>query len=470
MSAVARILLLCGCLAGPAADAVASDWARPAAACPPAVAASPGAFESVFRTAAPAVVRVLSVRYRRPDDVEPHHQPFLPLSGSTPQGALIAERSAASGFIVSADGLVLGSAHAVLGAAETWVELRDGHQWRARIVGLDPQLDLAVLKIDARGLPVLAVAHDDPRPGQWVAAIGAPFGFEQSISAGMVSAFPRELPGVAGVGLVQTDVAINPGSSGGPLLDACGQVVGMSAMIFSSQGLYVGVTFAVPARRLLQAAAAMLDPEPHGSAGLRAQTLTPALAHAFAVPRSEGAVVVRVEPGGAAASAGLREGDVVLAVDGSRASSADSLDEHLAALPAGRRVAVEVWRDGALRRMELSLQAAAPPPPQSPRSAGQPRLGLLFGKPAGGPSPTGLHVVAAEGAGMLAGIEEGDCIAAVNGRRVSTPEEFDQALAAARAAGARTVALLVDREGVRAYLPVRAGDGPADPGRRATPP
>lgn len=461
-----RAGLIAGAVAAFAGAGAADGLALADAGCPSEAAVSPAAFEAVFRAAAPAVVRVLSIRYRRPGEADLPSAPFLPLAqGKEQEGTLYAERSAASGFIVSPEGLVLGSAHSVQGAAETWVELRDGHQHLARVVGVDTRLDLALLRIDARGLPALAVAHEDPRPGQWVAAIGAPFGFEQSISAGMVSAFPREMPGIAGVGLIQTDVAINPGSSGGPLLNACGQAVGMSAMVFSSQGLYVGVTFAVPARRLLQAAATLLDGGAgRGSAGLLVQSLSPALAHAFHVPAEGGALVTQVEPGGAADEAGLREGDVVLRLEGLSMPNADVLDERLAALPVGRRLGVELWRDGARLQVQLRLQAMPGEPGPGPAGPGAPRLGLVFGHAPQGGVPLaleGLHVLEAEGAAMLAGIDGGDCIAAVNGRRVSTVREFDLALAAANATGARTVALLVVRDGVRAWLPVRLSDVPA---------
>lgn len=463
----ALLLAVVLCAAGCASSA---DRVAPGAPCSRDTAGSPAGFESVFRAAAPAVVRVISLRYRRPGEETP--APFQPLDHRTNQDAtLLPERSGSSGFIVSDDGLVLASAHAVLETVETWVELRDGYQRRARVLGVDRRLDLALLKIEGRALPVLRVSRDDPRPGQWVAAMGAPFGLEQTISAGVVSAFPRELPGIAGVGLIQTDVAINPGSSGGPLLDACGQVIGMTAMILSAEGLHIGVAFAVPARRMLRSAAALLEGGVrHGSPGWSTQSLTPALAEAFGSPSEEGTVVLRVDPGGAAAEAGLREGDIVLAVDGTAARGADALAERLDAQPPRRGLTLEVWRDGERRRFEMRLRSEPPFAPASHGAgASAPRLGLVFGRSAAGPvrGPEGLHVVAAEGAGLLAGIEEGDDIAAVNGRRVSSLHEFDEALAAARAGGGRTVALLISRDGARAWLPVRLIE-PQRPAARST--
>jgi serine protease Do len=460
--------MLATCLA---TSAAAASLGPDTAPCDSNAASGPQTFEAVFRAAAPAVVRVLSLRYRTASELDLPAEILPPPAIRNGQKVepIFAERSAASGFIVSPDGLILGSEHAVHEAAETWVELNDGRQFRARPVGFDPRLDLALLKIDARGLPVLSVAAADPRPGQWVAAIGAPFGFEHSMSAGIVSAFPRELPAVAGVGLIQTDVAVNPGSSGGPLLNACGQVIGMSAMVFSTQGVYAGITFAIPGRRLLQAAAALRDGRVrHGSAGLLTQSLTPPLARAFGLPSTAGALVAQVEPGGAAAEAGVREGDVVLALQGIPMPNADALEERLDAVAPGQRLPMEVWRDGARRPVELRLHAAnEPPAARHAIGVATSRLGLVFGSSGGqGGGPEKLRVIGSDGAAMLAGVEEGDVIAAVNGQPVTVVQEFDRALAAANAAGAPTVALLVVRDGVRAYLAVHTNEEPAASTRR----
>jgi serine protease Do len=428
-------------------------------------AALPGGVDFVAATARnlAAVVSLISVRLHPSQDDENGYE-YFPLTDTAPAAIDTPERSTASGFVLEADGHILTSAHAVRHAQELWVVLADGRRLRADVVGSDRRTDVALLKVDAWNLPVVRVARDAPLcPGEPVAALGAPFGFERSVTAGVVSANPRVLPGSAGVGLIQTDVALNPGSSGGPLFNTRGEVVGMNSMIFSSTGIYVGVSFAVPIDRVLRTAAdlRLRGRADRGHAGARAQPVTPLLAEAFGLPDTAGALLVQVESGGPAAQAGLRPGDIVRAVDGAPLASSDEFEDRIEALPAGGRADLQVWRG---RRSErVTLRVGAPPveagaPARRPAAA-EVRLGLVFAPAlATQRLPAGLYVDTASGSALLAGIETGDRITAVNGVPVATLSQFDEALKAAdkdRAGAA--IALLVVRGQTAAYIGVPRG-------------
>ena len=267
---------------------------------------------------APAVVNVIVVRERGEPFDEPDADFFLSSVAGLPlPDRLPAERAVSSGFIISSDGQILTSAHAVLRAQEIWVRTADGMRLPARVVGLDRRTDVALLQVEARGLPVVPLVTGTRLcAGEWVAAIGTPFGFENSVTAGVVSAYPRHVPGAAGLPLIQTDAAINPGSSGGPLFNAAGVVVGMNSMIFSALGGSVGLSFALPIDRVMRVAHALrAGGTPRADIGIRTQHMTAELASAFGLDSGGGALVSRVEPGSAAAAAGLRAGDIVLAVN-----------------------------------------------------------------------------------------------------------------------------------------------------------
>jgi serine protease Do len=376
----------------------------------------------------------------------------LPLPGNS-----VPERAISSGFIIAADGHVLTSAHAVLGAQETWVQLADGTRHPARVVGLDRRADVALLKVEAAGLPVVPLAAGTLLcPGEWVAAIGSPFGFEHSVTAGVVSAYPRFVPGAGGLPLIQTDAAINPGSSGGPLFNSAGVVVGMNSMIFSALGGSVGLSFALPIDRVMRSAAAM---RAGGSAsragiGLRTQPVTPELATAFGLDGARGALVVQVEPDTPASAAGLRPGDIVLSVNAGPPGLQPDLEEAIASARADAPIALELWR----RRSAHRALVVPQPPQRAPQREGhaapaEERLGLvLASRKATAGMPAGVYVEAATGAGLLAGIQAGDRLTAVNDAPIASPEDFDRVLDAARAA--KVVALLVARGAAAVYVPV----------------
>lgn len=423
---------------------------------------SRGFVEATLRNA-PSVVSVVVLRARRDplEDIEGFDF-FQPVSGlPLEDGASAAlERSISSGFVVSADGHVLTNAHGVFDAREAWVITADGRRLRAGIVGLDRGSDVALLKVNASGLAVAQVASGPVCPGEWVAALGAPFGFDHSLTVGIVSAYPRFLAGGAGMPLIQSDVVLNPGSSGGPLFNADGLVVGMNSMIFSASGIYIGVSFSLPIDRVMRIADGFRSGTLRGQVGLRTQPLSPELAEAFGLAQARGALVTRVSGGSPAAQAGLRTGDILLAVDGKTFGSQLEFEEAIGSARPGSVLALQVWRHKALQRVAVKVTSPAIDLPQrgAPVAAGDAaRLGLVLSPVSATKGmPAGVYVETASGAGLLAGIEPGDRITAVNGIDVASSGDFDMALESV--GKSKVVALLVTRGSARIYVPVTRRD------------
>jgi serine protease Do len=410
---------------------------------------------------APAVVSVFVIRPSRLDTLEMSGSELTPpLSDAAPQArdAAPLERSFASGFILSADGEVITSAHAVFDAREVWVAAADGRRWLAQVTGFDRSADVALLKIAASGLPTAPVkASRRICPGEWVAALGAPFGFDHTLTAGVVSAYPRFLPGGNALPLIQTDTALNPGSSGGPLFTSDGDVVGMNSMIYSDSGIFMGVSFALPIDEVLRIAARIRSGgAPRGEIGITTQSVTPQLARAFGLAEARGALVVKVQPTSAAETAGIRSGDVIVAAGPRRFASRGDLEELLSAARPGEWLALQVWRGSGMATGKVQVKPAQQAQAR-PASAGQVppevRLGLSL-SPASTTArmPAGVYVDTATGSSLLAGIETGDRITAVNGIPVANQAQFDAALETLR--DRPTLALLVTRSGVAQYVPV----------------
>jgi serine protease Do len=412
-----------------------------------------------------AVVSVTVIRARRDPFEEFEGIEFFlsSVSGTPTQGGAplpgdpTPERSGSSGFVIDAGGYILTSAHSVVDAHEIWVRIADNMRLQARVVGLDRRADVALLKVEAAGLPVASMALGTRLcAGEWVFAIGSPFGFEHSVTAGIVSANPRYLPGGGGLPLIQTDTAINPGSSGGPLFNAAGVVVGMNSMIYSGLGGYQGISFALPIDRVMRIAQALRQSGGAARAdiGIRTQPVTAELAGVFGLDRVEGALIVRVEAASPAATAGLRPGDVVLSVNRARATAQPEIEEAIASARTGAPMLLGVWR----RKSPVRVVVAPPETPPlernepAPRLADESRLGITPAHVSAG-LPPGLYVEAAGGAALLAGVEPGDRITAVNDMEIASLADFDAALASASADG--MVALLVTRGSVALYLPVR---------------
>jgi len=333
-------------------------------------------------------------------------------------------RNQASGIVITADGYILTSAHAVINIEVASVVLADGREFKGRVVGLDVRSDVALLKIEATGLAAARIG--DPRRlavGDWVVAIGAPFGFDATVTAGIVSA-RRTFPGGLGVSFIQTDVATNPGSSGGPLFNLAGDVVGMSAMVYTSSGGFMGVSFALPIDVAMDVADRLRTQGRvvRGQLGARVQEVTLALARAFGRGDSAGALVTHVDRAAARERAGLKTGDIILAIGEQSPMSFAELQQAVAATAPGTRLPLAVWRAGALHRIavEIGALASGSPPVQSGEPDGRgDRLGLVLVESpprdeALASSGPRLEVREAHGAALRAGIGAGDVIVALN--------------------------------------------------------
>ncbi len=384
--------------------------------------------------------------------------------GAVPPQLSMPVRGEGSGFIVRPDGLILTNAHVVSDADEVVVKLTDRREFLAKVLGTDKLTDIAVLKIDAKGLPSVSLAP--PRPlqvGEWVLAIGSPFGFESTVTAGVISATRRSLPGDGSVPFIQTDAAINPGNSGGPLINMAGEVIGINAQIFTLSGGYQGVSFAIPmdvANRVAQQIVATGKVR-HAKLGVGVQEVDQLLAESFQMPRPTGALVSDVSPGGAAERAGLLVGDVVLTANGQEISRAGDLSAIVSLAQPRDKLDLMVWRAGKATLLHASMddsKADTPVPELSTPLATIDRLGLglraLKPDELRGPDAiNGLVIEKVSGIAERAGVQAGDLLLAINTTPVTTIEQV-RALAARPD---KSMALLVLRDGSRIFLPLRLG-------------
>ncbi|MDP1780357.1 trypsin-like peptidase domain-containing protein [Hydrogenophaga sp.] len=427
-------------------------------------AALPGGFTPNYRAiverAGPAVVEVDVVGMRTPTALEwdPDNElPALPFKGKLPfhgQG---------SGFIISRDGLVLTSAHVIQGARSITVRLSDRRQFRAQVLGIDATTDVAVLRVDAKDLPVLRMGRVDLlQVGDPVVTIGSPFGLEQSVSHGIVSAKGRALPGFAAVPHIQTDVPVNPGHSGGPLLDASASVVGINSQIHTLSGGYQGLSFAVPIDLALRVKDEIVahGRMRHGYLGVAVQSLDITLARAFGLGHPRGALVAGVEAGSAAEKGGLRAGDIITGFKGETLAHAGELTSHLGVALAGERVRLTVWRARKALEVVVQLDEALPledaqAPDTAPMPQGQQELGWTL-RPLTALEhtrlgvPGGLQVEAVSALTAQAGLLAGDALLAINHLPVHSLDEVRRLLHERPL----DAALLVDRDGERIYLPL----------------
>jgi len=429
-------------------------------------------YRTIVKTFGPAVVGVTvsgthrtSAEEQGPDR-DPYFQFFRGMPGfegrsrGNPQQPF---RGQGSGFIVSSDGLVLTNAHVVREAREVTVKLADRREYAARVLGSDPVTDVAVLRIDAKDLPTVLLG--DPRQlevGDPVLAIGAPYGLEQTATQGIVSAKGRSLPGDAVVPFIQTDAAVNPGNSGGPLFDGNGAVVGINAQIYSQSGGYQGLAFAIPIDVALKVKDQIVatGKASHARLGVTVQDLNHALAESFGLKRPDGALVASVGKGSAAEAAGLKPGDVIVEVNGQAVERSGSLSSLIGLATPGERVRLKVWRDKAARDLDARLgsveveKVAAGPSEAAPGA----QLGLALrpltrDERRAARVDQGLVIEDVGGAAERAGIEAGDVLLAVNGRPVQSIEQVRGVLAGKP----KSVALLVQRDGETIFVPVPLG-------------
>ncbi|MCL2590144.1 MAG: DegQ family serine endoprotease [Betaproteobacteria bacterium] len=369
-----------------------------------------------------------------------------------------------SGFIVSSDGYVLTNAHVVGDSkAEVTVKLSDKREFKAKVIGIDRRTDVAVIKIDAKSLPTVAIGNpDSARVGEWVAAIGSPFGFEHSVTAGIISAKARRLPDENYVPFIQTDVAINPGNSGGPLFDLNGRVIGINSQIYSRSGGFMGISFAIPIDVAMKVRDQLIQHGrvQRGRLGVYIQGMSPELAPSFNLDAPRGALVAQVEAGSSAARAGLKPGDIVLKVDGKEVNETNELPRLIGDKQPGSKIKLEIWREGKSREVtavldELPQEETAQSPSGQDKGV-RDKLGLnlrpLNAREAAHFGVTGgLLVEAAGGQAARAGLVNGDIILSLNNQPVTSPAQFRQL---AEKAGKR-FALLIQRGNTRLFVPIR---------------
>ena len=382
-----------------------------------------------------------------------------------------ARQGIGSGFIVSPDGYVLTNAHVVAGEdgdaalSEVTVTLIDKREFKAKVIGVDRRTDVALLKIDAKGLPAVKIGSpDQARVGEWVVAMGSPFGFDNTVTAGIISAKARRLPDETYVPFIQTDVAINPGNSGGPLFNLAGEVIGINSQIYSRSGGFMGISFAIPIDVAMNIKDQLVEHGrvQRGRLGIAIQGVDKDLAQSFGLADARGALVASVEPGSAADKAGLQAGDVVLEVDGRRIADSAELPRIIGEKRPGTQVKMEIWRDGRSRTVSATLDelsaetvAGTPAAPTQVERIGE-KLGLsaraLTAQEAAELKLRGGIVVeGADGAAARAGLQRGDIILAFNNQPVTSIAELRGLL---ERAGNR-FALLIQRGEARIFVPVR---------------
>jgi serine protease Do len=459
--------------------------AQPAVMAPPATAAATGVpgptvvtnlafpdFALITQRYGPAVVNLTVTGTRKALGIDPEvlSDPFEFFRRFREgQGRAVPRevpvRGMGSGFIISADGIILTSAHVVKDAAEVTVKLTDRREYRAKVLGADPKTDIGVLKIDARNLPVVTLGNIKAlRVGEWVLAIGSPFGFENTVTAGVVSAKGRSLPDDSAVPFIQTDVAVNPGNSGGPLFNARGEVIGINSQIYSQSGGYQGVSFAIPidvAVRIKDQIVATGKVQ-HARLGVTVQEVNQTLADSFKLDRPEGALVASVEKGGPADKAGLQPGDVIRKVNGQPIVASGDLPVVVVQSMPGQRLQMEVWRQG--RRVDVTAQLGsavdkvAKTESKPEAAAGGGKLGLDLRplqerekRQAG--VADGLLVESVSGAAARAGVEPGDLVLAINGTPAKSVDQARSVIAKSD----KSVALLIQRGDDKIFVPVRIG-------------
>lgn len=443
---------------------------RSALLAPPAGRRLPD-FTALVEQYGPAVVNISTtarIRTRlRQNDIpgepgDPVYEFFRRFQAPPPGDVM--RKGVGSGFIVSADGYILTNAHVVDDAVEVTVKLTDNREFNAKVVGVDRRTDVALVKIDSRDLPTVKIGDASKvKVGEWVAAIGSPFGLENSVTAGIVSAKSRSLPDENYVPFIQTDVAINPGNSGGPLFNMRGEVIGINSQIYSRTGGYMGLSFAIP---IDVAVKVKNDLQKYGKVsrgrlGVSVQSLSQDLADSFGLKKPQGALVSAVESGSPAEKAGIKSGDIILGVDGKSIDSSADLPRVVGETRPGTSVSIKVWRHGETRELrtllgELPLETAAGDDNGSNLTPG--KLGLSLRAltreerrqiDARG----GLLVENVEGAAARAGIQPGDVILALNDEPVRNVEQLRRLVDKSHG----SIALLIQREGNKIFVPMKVG-------------
>ncbi len=433
-----------------------------------ALSGVPESFADVARAARPAVVNISTTRLVRTQGStgDPAEDFFRQFFGEALPQRLQKQQSLGSGFIIDTDGYIVTNAHVVQQANEIRVKLATREEYTAKIIGTDPKTDLALIKIEPKGsVAIVRLGDSDAlEVGDWVVAIGNPFGLAETVTAGIVSAKGRVIGAGPYDDFIQTDASINPGNSGGPLLNIHSEVIGINSAIFSRSGGSVGIGFAIPvnlARRIVE------ELRSHGKIvrawlGVQIQEVTPALAQSFGLDHPMGALVTGVEPGSPAAKAGLQRGDVILAVDGAEMMESHQLPVMIQKAGIGNTAELTVLREGRQRTVEVKVEGQQAPSPSlaapDDRSGQDDQWGValvdltpaLIKRYA---IPRGMRgalvsAVAAESPAATAGLEPGDVIVQVDRQAVASAATCRQLLARAD----RRALLLVQRQQITGYV------------------
>ena len=454
-----------------------SDVSAPAAV-PMLAAQNVPNYRGIFKEFGPAVVGVTVAGMHKataeeqglPEGME--NDPFFKFFRGMPgmqqrgqQGGQVPFKGLGSGFIISSDGLILTNAHVVREAKDVTVKLSDRREFTAKVLGSDPTTDIAVLRIDAKDLPTVRIGDArNLEVGDPVLAVGAPYGLEQTATQGIVSAKGRSLPGDnTVVPFIQTDAAVNPGNSGGPLFDGTGTVVGINAQIYSQSGGFQGLSFSIPINVAMKVKDQIVatGKASHAKLGVTIQELNQSLADSFGLKRPDGALVANVATGSAAAAAGLKSGDVITAVNGQPVVRPGDLSSLIGMSAPGEKVQLQVWRDGSQRDVQAKLTGADAPGTELADASGnvQPgQLGLAM-RPLtreerqAAKIDQGLVIENVAGPAQRAGIQPGDVLLAINGKPAQTIEQVKQVLQGKP----KSVALLVQRDGDKLFVPVNLG-------------
>lgn len=374
-------------------------------------------------------------------------------------------RGVGSGFIISGDGFVLTNAHVVDGADEVYVTLTDKREYKAKIIGVDKRTDVAVVKIEGNNLPKLTIGDPSKlRTGEWVIAIGSPFGLDNTVTAGIISAKARDtgdyLP------LIQTDVAVNPGNSGGPLINMRGEVVGINSQIYSRSGGYMGISFAVPIDEAMRVAEQLRvsGRVTRGRIGVQIGEVTKDVAESLGLARAQGALIQRVEPGGPAEKGGLEAGDIILKFNGAPVEKSSDLPRLVGATKPGTRATLNVWRKGANKELALTVAELEPEktarkderkakPQQAANALGLVVNDLSEAQRAELKVDGGVIVDASEGAAARAGLRAGDVILQLNNNAVRDAKQFNMLVS--KLEPRKIAVVLVRRGDASQFVPIR---------------
>jgi len=477
---VAAIAALAGGYAYLQKDAITPGYAAPtpaaaSASSVPVAMAAPTDFSGIVDQFGPAVVNIsVTARAQRtsaqvPQGIDPDDPLFQFFKRFGPQfqgpqnNPQQLVRGLGSGFIVSPDGLILTNAHVVDNATEVTVKLTDRREFKAKVLGTDPQTDIAVIRIDAKNLPTVRLGDPSKiRVGEPVLAIGSPYGFENTVTAGIVSAKSRSLPDDTYVPFIQTDVAVNPGNSGGPLFNQRGEVIGINSQIYSQTGGYQGLSFAIPINVATKVQEQLVahGKVTRGRLGISVQEVNQALAQSFNLPKPAGALVNSIEADSPAARAGLKPGDVIVQLGDDVIDHSGDLPEHVADMKPGTQTQMKVIRKGEPLTLTVKVGTAKDGTVAQKVSGGETggKLGLAV-RPL---TPTerrdsgidgGLVVEDVAGPAARVGIQPGDVILSLNGTPINSAEQ----LRALVSKSGKQVALLVQRDDARIFIPLDLG-------------